>query len=191
MSMNAQRLYPGMRDGNLEIFHIEEEDKLMAIKNGEIKDFEDLESSETAFITEIIDTEQKLKIVLENWWPGDKQAQIKQVAKCRFGGLNHIPDVSAFGSVANHDHRDCSLRGNCIGENIVCKPLLFNGYELSEKEIKAIRLMCTDMKNTVVCQELKMPEGSFQVFRTRLYEKLGNINCKQELASIGVLLGIC
>ena len=50
MSMNAQRLYPGMRDGNLEIFHIEEEDKLMAIKNSEIKDFEDLDSLREALI---------------------------------------------------------------------------------------------------------------------------------------------
>lgn len=189
--MNAKRLFPGMRDGSLELFVLEEEDRIMAIKDGQIKEFDELDSSETSFIKEIIDSEQKLRIVLEHWWPGNIQAQIKQVAKCRFGGLNHIPDVSECGTVANHDHRDCSQRGNCVGENIICKPIVYKGNELNSLEVKAVRLMSTDMKNSVVCQELGMPEGSFNVFRTRLYQKLGNINCKQELASIGVLLGIC
>lgn len=187
--MNAKRLYPGMRDGSLEIFFLEEEDKLLAIKDGKIKNFDDLHQTEISFISEIIDSDEKLKSVLEDWWPKDFTKQIQQVAKCRFGGLNHIADVASCGT-PNHDHRDCSFRGFCKGENIVCKPIVYNNHELSNQEIKAIRLMSTDMKNTVVCQELKMPEGSFQVFRTRLYEKLGNINCKQELTSIGVILGI-
>ena len=187
--MNANRLYPGMRDGSLEIFFLEEENKILALKNGQIKHFEDLEPGETQFIFNIIDSDEKLKLILQEWWPNDTAAQIRQVAKCRFGGLNHIPDVTSNGSV-NHDHIKCSFRGNCKGENIVCKSIVYNGHELSTKEIEAIKLMSTDMKNTVVCQELEMPEGTFQVFRTKLYEKLGNINCKQELASIGVLLGI-
>ena len=187
--MNANRLYPGMRDGSLEIFFHEEENKVIALKSGQIKNFEELESSETQFIVDIIDSDVKLKNILQQWFPLDTKSQIIQVAKCRFGGLNHIPDVACCGSVS-HDHISCAIRGICDGENIVCKPIIYNGHELSAKEITAIKLMSTDMKNTAVCQELEMPEGSFQVFRTKLYEKLGNINCKQELASIGVLLGI-
>mgnify|MGYP003617194259 CR=1 FL=1 len=187
--MNANRLYPGMRDGNLEIFFLEEEDELKAIKNGTIKDFDELENYETQFIAEIIDSDKKLKSVLDHWWPDDFNKQIRQVAKCRFGGLNHIPDVTSCGSV-NHDYINCSFRGNCRGENIVCKPIEFNGQTLSHIEVKAIQLLSTDMKNTVICQELRMAEGTFQVFRTRLYLKLGNINTKQELTRIGVQLGI-
>ena len=189
--MNAGRVYPGMCDGSLEIFFHQEEDKLKAIKNGRIKDFDELKKDETNFIYEIIDTDHKLKTVLENWFPNDLQFQMKQVAKCRFGGLNHLPDVTACGKVATHDYVNCSLRSNCAGENIICKPIEYNGHILTHLEIKAIQLFSTDMKNTAICQELGLPEGTFQVFRTRLYLKLGNINTKQEVTRIGVKLGIC
>ena len=48
--MNAKRLYPGMRDGSLEIFFLEEEDKLLAIKDGKIKNFDDLHQTEISLI---------------------------------------------------------------------------------------------------------------------------------------------
>lgn len=187
--MNAKRLYPGMRDGNLEIFFLEDEDELKAIKNGQIKDFEDLTPDDTRFLSVIIDSDEQLKSVLQDWYPDNPDVQIKQLAKCRFGGLNHLPDVTACGKITP-DYINCSLRGSCSGENIICKPIEYNGYTLSDKEIKAIRLMSTNKKNTVVCSELSIPEGSFNVFRTQLYVKLGNINTKQELTRIGVKLGI-
>lgn len=187
--MNAERVYPGMCDGSLEIFYHQEEDKLKAIKNGRIKDFDNLDFDETKFIVDIIDTDEKLKSLLHQWWPNDAQSQIRQVAKCRFGGLNHIPDVNSSGSV-KHDYIKCSFRAWCAGENIVCKPIEYNGQILSNTEVKAMQLLSTDMKNTVICKELGMAEGTFQVFRTKLYLKLGNINTKQELTRIGVQLGI-
>ncbi len=187
--MNAERLYPGMRDGGLEIY-LEDEDKLKAIKNGQIKNFEDLDFEETLFIANIIDTDEVLKNILQEWWPENKKRQIWQVAKCRFGGLNHIPDLTTTGEI-NSDYIQCSFRGFCKGEGIVCKPIEYQGVPLTSKEIKAIQLMSTNKKNAVVCEELNIAEGSFNVFRTQLYVKLGNINTKQEVTRIGVQLGIC
>ena len=186
--MNAERLFPGMCDDSLEIFFHEDQNKLMAIKNGRIQDFYKLKKEDTAFLSTIIDNDEQLKLILEDWFPSDKTKQCEQLAKCRFGGLNHVADFC--NGEAAHDYVQCNLRGICEGENLVCKALEYNGNKLSAKEIKAIQLMATDLKNLVICDELGIPEGSFNVFRTQLYVKLGNIKTKQELTRVGVELGI-
>lgn len=186
--MNADRLFPGMCDDSLEIFFHENQKKLYAIKNGSITPFSKLKESDTLFLREIISTDEDLKFVLSEWFPNNVKEQCEQLAKCRFGGLNHVPDFND--GVLNHDYVSCNLRGICEGENIVCKPLEYQGNKLSSKEIKAIQLMSTEMKNLAICDELSIPEGSFNVFRTQLYLKLGNIKTKQELTRVGVELGI-
>ena len=188
--MNAERIFPGMCDGSLEIFYHETSHELMAIKGGSIMPFKELSPDDTLFLQEIIDNDEKLKSVLELWFLDDVQKQIECLARCRFGGLNTVPDYSE-GKVSSPDHISCSNRGKCFGEGIICKPIVHNGFPLTPLDIKAIQLMSTDMKNTAICDELNIAEGSFNVFRTILYQKLGNIKSKQELARIGVSLGLC
>lgn len=188
--MNAERTYPGMCDGSLEIFYHEPSCKLMVIKGGKVMPFKELTKKDTHFLQEIIDNDEKLKNVLDLWFFDDTQKKVECLARCRFGGLNTVPDYSE-GQISSPDHINCAYRGKCIGEGIICKPIVYNGFSLTPLDIKAIQFMSTDMKNTAICQELEIAEGSFNVFRTILYQKLGNIKSKQELARIGVMLGIC
>lgn len=186
----TQRLFPGMCDDSLEIFYHEEDNELMAIHQGSIIKYDDLPESTTQFLAEIIETEEDLKNILNEWFPNNIKEQKRKLAICRFGGLNHEPDYDFATMTVSHDIVDCDIKATCAGCGIVCKNLQYNGIELNEVEIKSIQLMSTDMKNLAIADELNMPQGSFEVHRTKLYQKI-NVKTKPELTRLGVFLGIC
>jgi hypothetical protein len=184
--MTSTRLYPGMRDGSLELFYIKEEDRLMAIKGGRVLDYEQLPPEETKFLDQIIDSEIETKKILEGW-SSSREDQKRKLAECRFGGLNFTPDVKS--GVFAPDSFDCPLKKNCNGFGKVCKNIEYNGHPLDSFDEKAISLMISPKKNTVIAEELEIPLGSFEVYRTRLYNSL-KISTKQELASVAFFLGL-
>ena len=184
--MTSNRLYPGMRDGSLELFYIKEEDRLMAIKGGRVLDYEQLPPEETKFLDQIIDSENETRLILEGW-SSSRAQQKRKLAECRFGGLNFTPDVK--NGVFAPDSFDCPLKNNCKGFGKVCKNLEYNGHSLDSFDEKAISLLISSKKNTVIAEELEIPLGSFEVYRTRLYNSL-KISTKQELASVAFILGL-
>lgn len=187
--MNSTKLYPGMCDGKLEFFFNQKENKMMAILNGQIKNFEDLKEPETNFLLEIIESDEELKTLLNRLYPGNLKQQKERLAKCRFGGLNFEADFCNTTKQISCDMIDCPIRNSCEGNGIICKPLNYDGNRLSNKEIDAIRLLATIDKNTTIAEKLEMPIGTFNVFRTNLYGKL-KIETKQEATRVGVYLGI-
>lgn len=184
--MTSTRLYPGMRDGSLELFYVKEEQKLMAINAGKILDYDQLSLAETKFLDQIIDAENETKEILEKWYPM-RALQKKKLAECRFGGLNFTPDFT--NGVHAADTFDCPLKCTCIGFGKVCRNLEYNGHSLDSFDEKAISLLISAKKNTVIAEELNIPLGSFEVYRTRLYNSL-KISTKQELASVAFILGL-
>ena len=186
--MNSTMLYPGMCDDGLEIFLHDEEKQLKAIDCGKVILFADLPASKTKFLDAIIESEPETKEVLESFFPGDHKAQKEKLAECRFGGLNFSPDVS--GDSVSPDFIDCPIRATCAGCGIVCKNFLeFKGEIIDMTEIAAMKLLSTSMKNFAVQSTLKMCEGTYNVFKTKLYKKL-KIYTKQELTRVGVFLGV-
>lgn len=188
--MNADRLYPGMCDGSQEFFFHEEINEVMLISNGTTKRFSELKDSETSTLDTIIDSDAKLRRILNKWFPNDRSAQKHELAKCRFGGLNQVPDFYTCGNISENDFRECKLFGKCEGENIVCKPLSYEQSEISKQEISAMNLLSTEYKNHEIAEKLQLPLGTFNVFKNNLYEKL-NIHNKQQLTRVAVKLGIC
>lgn len=184
--MTSTKLYPGMCDDSLEFFYIQEEDRLMAITEGMVVDYEELPSSKTQFLDVLIESESDVKEILSSW-SMTRSEQKRKLAECRFGGLNFTPDFNK-GSYTP-DSYDCPIKESCKGFNIVCKPLVHNGYTLNLTDEKAIKLLISSKKNTVIAEELNMPLGSFEVYRTRLYNSL-RISTKQELASVVFFLGL-
>lgn len=188
--MNASRLYPGMCDDSQEYFYHEELKEVMVVQNGTTRKFSELKPEETTALDAIIDSDAKLRKILNKWFPEDRATQKQELAKCRFGGLNLVPDFSPCGKKPQHDFYNCKLFGVCEGEGIVCKALEYQGSEISKKEISAINLLITEFKNHEIAQKLKLPLGTFHVFKSNLYEKL-NIHNKQNLTRVAVKLGIC
>lgn len=184
--MTTTRLYPGMCDDTLEIFYIHEEDRLMVIKEGRVRDFEELPEKDLQFLDEIIDQEIDVKNILESW-ANTRPEQRRKFAECRFGGLNFQADFK--NNVASPDSYDCPLKGTCKGFGIVCKPIEYNGVSLNSQDTEAIKLLTSSLKNTVIAEQLSMPTGSFEVYRTRLYNSL-RISTKQELARVAFDLGL-
>lgn len=187
--MNSTRLYPGMCDDSLEIFFHPEENKLKAIVSGKVKNFADIRADKKQFLVNIVETETDLKIVLETMFPEDSTAQIEKLAECRFGGLNFQPDYCGKTQTHNHDIINCSVRSTCIGNGIICKNLKYNGEELSATDVLAIQLMASDHKTEVLAEELNMPLGSFHIYRTGFFKRVG-VKSKPELARVGVELGL-
>ncbi|MEC5157088.1 helix-turn-helix transcriptional regulator [Chryseobacterium sp. MP_3.2] len=187
--MNATRLYPGMCDDSLEIFFHPEEQKLKAIDNGSVKDFSVVSAAKKQFLNHMIETDSKLAEVLESMIPNDHLAQIEKIAKCRFGGLNFQPDYCGTTKTINHDIINCAIRKTCIGCGIVCKNLSYQGEEISNIDVLAIQLMASDHKTEVLAEELNMPLGTFHVYRTKFFNRLG-VKSKPELARVGVELGL-
>lgn len=187
--MNSTRLYPGMCDDSLEIFFHPEERTLKAIVSGTVKNFADIRPEKKQFLNNILESEPDLQRILETMFPGNKTDQIEKLAECRFGGLNFHPDYCGKTNTHNYDIIDCKIRSSCAGNGVVCKNLKYNGEELSSTDVLAIKLMASDYKTEVLAQELNMPLGSFHVYRTNFFQKVG-VKSKPELARVGVELGL-
>ena len=174
--MTYKELYPGMLDNSKEYF--EAEGNVFLIAKGTVQIFDDVQYHEELEL--IIETETKLKQTLKKMVGENKKNQQKQLAKCRFGGLNFSPDFSND-SKSTSDHIDCPKRGNCIGENIVCQPIFINGVEVTELEINLLKELATEKKNEAIASDLNLPLGTFNVSKTQLYRKLDIYNKPQSV----------
>lgn len=169
------KIYPGMLDTRIEYFA--KNNSVFKIKNGNIQKFEDTDHPE---LEKIIESDPDLHHVLDLICDGKKQTMLKTLAHCRFGGLNYEADFKENGS-AKHDYIDCPLRGNCVGENIICKSPEINGHPISEIELTILRACASDRKNTAIAQDLNLAEGTFNVTKTEIYKRIG-VPTKQHLA---------
>ena len=174
--MTYKELYSGMLDSSKEYF--EAEGNVFLITNGMVQRFDDIQYHEELEL--IIETEPKLKQTLQQMVGDNVKDQQKQLAKCRFGGLNFSPDFSND-SKSTSDHIDCPKRGNCIGENIVCQPIFINGVEVTELEINLLKELATEKKNEAIASDLNLPLGTFNVSKTQLYRKLDIYNKPQSV----------
>lgn len=187
--MTSTRLYPGMCDDSLEIFFHSEEKELKAIYSGQVIPFADVPAERKIFLREIIEQETETQQALQEMCGSDPAKQLEQLAACRFGGLNFQPDYTTSEGVAHADYVECPLRGSCVGCGIVCRDMEYNGEALGATDIDAIRLMASDHKTELLAEELNMPLGSFHVYRTNLFRRIG-VKSKPELARVGVELGL-
>lgn len=169
-------IYPGMLDTRIEYFA--KDDNVFKIKDGIIHNFDEVSSH--PLLENLISEDSLLRKTLHTMCSGDAKKMQKQLAHCRFGGLNFEADFDENGN-PTHDFIDCPLRGNCIGENIVCKAAEINGVALNELQLEILRQCVTDKKNTAIAAELNLPEGTFNVEKNKTYKSIG-VPTKQHLA---------
>src|SRR5690606_17754814 len=135
------RTYPGMLDNSTEYFT--KDGSVFKLKNGRIRKFEEVDAHPE--LEAILAEDEQLKNTLSEMCGANHRKMLNKLASCRFGALDFEADFS--NGTAKHDYRDCPLRGKCIGENIVCKPLEINGEEISPKELDILRNCVSNTKN--------------------------------------------
>ncbi len=183
------RVYPGMLDTSKEYFTNGSE--VMLLHNGSVENFDNIpEHSELA---SIIENEADLKQILNHWFPDNPFMQQKTLARCRFGALNFHPDFSKDETSA--DFCICPMRGNCSGENIICKPLTRGEEKFETMEITVMLELAGADKNTTIADKLGFCLGTFFVFKTSIYSKVKSVInkpvlTKQQLAKFLFLEGL-
>lgn len=181
------KIYPGLNCSSVEFFN--HDDELKAFANGKMVDYTDLPYTHHVTIENELKKLPEVNKILQEWFPNSKLQQQKKFCSCRFGGLDFTPDIKNFELQAG-EYWECPLRGNCKGEGIVCKNLTYNNHELSHKEIKTMKLLCTNYTNEAIYEALEMCKGTYNVFKKQLYKKLGGIQTKQEVAVIATRLNL-
>lgn len=185
--MNTQaKYYPGMLDANIEIF--KSPLGLKVIHNSSIINFDQISMPlYQRFKDELQKSPEALEILME-WFPDSELKRLEKFAECRFGGLDHEPDITHQATQFG-EYWDCPLRGSCKGEGKVCLPIKYNDELLNAVDIKILRLVATDLTNEVIADKLKLALGSLHKIKKELYQKL-NILTKQEAALIAKQLNL-
>jgi DNA-binding CsgD family transcriptional regulator len=179
-------VYPGMVSADTEIFN--NGGNLMAIHNGSTICFDLLPISVFERINQVLQSDIDASTILKKWFPKDHKAQVKKFASCRFGGLDHTPDIGVSDSQQG-EYWDCPMHGSCTGEGVVCKMPVYKDYRLTAADIRLIKLLTTGRINTVIADELNMPLGSFHAKKKKMYKLLG-VMTRPELTRVAVTLNI-
>lgn len=180
-------VYPGVLCPSVEFFNHKEKTKF--IHSGQVKDLEELPFPVIETIRKVIEENEALQAELKFHHPESEWERINMFCKCRFGGLDFYPDMKD-GKLNDGDYWDCPKRGTCRSEGIICKNPIFAGNEITPTEVKLIQLLTTTETNENIAEILSIPLGSFHLLKRNLYEKLGNIQTKQELAIIAIRLNL-
>lgn len=180
--------YPGMDCNGIE-FYVKD-DQVRFIHHGKITNLVDIPFAVIQIIKEEIEKDLEAKAELLFLFPNSEYKRIEMFIKCRFGGLDYTADIDADGNIQPGEYVDCPLRGKCASEGILCKSIRYNNTVLTSLDIKLIKLLTTTLTNSTIADELNIPLGSFHVVKKNLYQKLGNIQTKQELTRIALKLNI-
>jgi len=187
MTTAQSRLYPGMIDQGVEIFKTKEGVKV--ISSGTIIAFQDIPMPIYQILKENMVSDVKAFPILKHWYPNSELQQLEKFASCRFGGLDHTPDISN-NILQDGEYHDCPFRGKCKGEGLVCRAVKYNGNTLSNQEISLLKLLATNDTNELIAEKLKISYGQFHKIKKLLYAKLGNIQTKQEATIVAIELNL-
>lgn len=183
------RTFPGMLDTSKEYFTNESD--VMLITGGRVYNFDEV--TEHPELGEVINNDVDLQKRLQSWHPDNEKMQQKTLARCRFGALNFYADFSDGGS--SSDFTICPKRGGCVGENIVCQPLVRSNTMFTNVEIDVMIRLAGEEKNTTIADQMGFATGTFFVLKTSIYSKVKTIInkpflTKQQLAKFLFLEGL-
>lgn len=186
METQLNKVFPGLMCDSLEFFNTGKD--LMYFNKGRLRSFKELPFSYVQVIREKIKADPAIQSELMQMHPDSEMKRIEQFAICNFSGLDHEPDIQN-GILQEGEYWNCPMRGSCIAEGILCKPLTYNGQPINAVEITMIKLLVTKMTNETIADTMLLPLGTFHMFKKHLYDKL-KISTKQELTRIADRINI-
>ncbi len=180
-------MYAGLLNSGIEFFTVE--DEVITFLNGKVLSFTELPFNVIQLLREEIENDISLKMALLDWHSNSEFKRLEQLAKCRFGGLDFKADI-IDNKLQEGEYWDCPVRGACAYNGIICQAAKFQGADLSKIDIDLMKMLSTNLTNETIAGELNVPMGTFHKLKKMLYEKLGSIQTKQEVAVIATALNI-
>lgn len=186
MLKQKRKVFPGLMCDGIEMFN--DGTQLKVFRGGKLTSFKDLPVYYIEIIREAIAGSPDIELHLQAMHPDSEMKRIEQFAICNFSGLDYEPDVKG-GVMQKGEYWDCPIRDLCPADGIVCTALEYNGHKILGREVQLIKLLTTALTNEAICQVMKLPAGSLETLRTKIYKKLG-VQTKQEVAIIALSLNI-
>lgn len=193
----ANNFYPGMVDNHYELFHYQ--DELKVLNNGNIFGFDDLPESIINHIADLLDSDdQAMDFIHFNHVPVNASNPAEIFAYCRFGGLDFTPDLkvscvegdTGVIEIQDGEYWDCPMASSCSGRGILCKMPVYKGYRLTPTDVDVMKLLKTNLTNESIAHQLEMPMGSLHLLKKNLYKNLGNLQTRQEVTLVASFLNI-
>lgn len=181
MTTNNLNAFPGMLDQSTEFFIYQ--DKLKVIQNGNIKDLSDIPIHSIELLKKEIKANKQVNLALHDLHPTSKFKRIEQFITCRFGGLNHQPDIKD-GKLQDGEYWSCPKRGSCPHEGVLCKLPIVKEERLTKQDVQLMQLLATEKTNEVIASEMHLAPGTFHQVKKYLYRKIGNVQTKQASTQI-------
>ena len=90
---------------------------------------------------------------------------------CKFGGLNHTPDITECGQV-HGEHWNCQC-ADCPLEPLYRAKLAVAHGALTQRELEIIKLLAAERSGKMICDELEITESTLNTHKRNIFDKTG------------------
>lgn len=168
----------GLEDNNLEIYR--HKNMAHAIFNGKRKNYLELPSEiREPFQVELINDQKACSCLREQMFITDADKMEETFVCCRYGRLNHIPDLKD--GKTTPDMPACDEIDTCPGFDIVCKSPEGPGGKLARREFQIALLVASGKLDKEIADEFGIKIPTVRTHIERIRSKL-NVNNRIEIA---------
>ena len=121
-----------------------------------------------------LDMDKPAQVALDMLGIIDEQQRIKKFAYCRNGGFDNRADFTENGE-HNAEYFDCPLRSTCQAkvQKMLCRCFPAANGILTPREIELIKLMCDDLSDKLIADQLGIAFDTAKNHRRNIEQKIG------------------
>lgn len=148
-----------------------QDDKLFVIQNGTVKPFsKDCSEVITVLSHELSSDEKASNWLHKNGYEGNEALEL--FGKCRYGAFNAQADFIK-GKSKGVEYINCTKRGSCTAEGLLCKCIEAPNGHISFREIEIIKLIAQDYSDKEIAKKLFISENTALTHVVNIRSKLG------------------
>lgn len=161
----------GLLDGRVEIFAVAPF-KVKCLHEGRTCELGDLPAEMIDMLKHELSVDLKAIKGLKLLGITNDEDMLQAYNHCKRGSFDKVADIS--GHVLTSEQYDCGMRGRCVAEGMICKPLLINGEHLTQRETQCLRLIGKGLSYKEIQSEFNYKSVvSANSLVQRLYGKVG------------------
>lgn len=165
------KLPAGIMDPDMEFFELNGD--VSFLQDGKKHYFSELDFDTLILMREDLEKYPKAIMAMEELNITDPIGQLKRWALCRFGNFDNRADITEDGVII-HEYVNCSSRGRCKYEGILCMQKYPAEYgNLTPREIEVIKMVIQDLPDKIIADRLGISVHTMAVHRTNIERKIG------------------